>query len=482
MSVTISVTCGNSGMGLGTGAKGKCEISFEHNSRQKELVAKEAHIIPDGMHEDWLEEESANTAEEFAERFADIFAEPVENHNAKQTRKDRMINDYLIEKIRGHKAGKEYCHECYEIIAMVGNKLDESQEMISDTVGECLLEEYFRGDESLGIKPWEERNPQMILVGCFYHADEINSNAHLHIDFVPVGYGYQNGMEMRLSLGRALKASLNTHEIEGSKESEEKSAFVKWINSEKELLEKICRSYGLDVIHPDRDAKAKIEAELEAEGRSSIREYVDLDGTRVREKTIVKTVHLPARKNKELMETLDKGGKELSAMEARKAVLLSTPDLENIHAKKELDRSGRETGNVVIPEAEYKSLVATAKAAENVQEKMEIALQTERRAKRQEKGMEREQQIRWQKSEKKVDEFLQTAQRICRLIPSPIGKGHSLWDDLVFLEKAWKRRSLNEKMLATKIEEAYQKEYKAREEAERGREKNREKGDDIYRC
>ena len=99
-----------------------------------------------------------------------------------------------------------------------------------------MLKEYAAG--------WQQRNPKMALVGIYYHADEEGKDPHLHIDYVPVGEGYQRGPKRQNSLERACNAMGYTSE--GIKSS----AQIKWQSDERDALQRICEAHGIDVLHP----------------------------------------------------------------------------------------------------------------------------------------------------------------------------------------------------------------------------------------
>lgn len=234
--VSISTPVRNSGKGLGTGRAGGCQVSFEHNSRQPQVVEKENHILAEGVYEDWMENGSVRTKVELEGRFKELFKESVEKYNQKEKRNDRKIHDYLSEKVRGKKQ-----HECYEMIVMVGRKLDNQQAEVTISQARKMLQMYMHGDETAGIKPWQERNPQMILVGCYFHADEINSGPHLHIDFIPININRDAKMPVRVGWKEALVASLKAENIDCANFKTSDSPANRWIKHEQDILQSICK-------------------------------------------------------------------------------------------------------------------------------------------------------------------------------------------------------------------------------------------------
>lgn len=87
-----------------------------HNIRSQACVAKEAHIDPYGEHETWKHES-------ITQAYHRLFDAAVAEYNARQSRPDRKISNYLAN-IR--KDAKK--HECYEmIIGVYGEECTDEQ-------------------------------------------------------------------------------------------------------------------------------------------------------------------------------------------------------------------------------------------------------------------------------------------------------------------------------------------------------------------
>lgn len=149
-----------------------------HNLRTKACVEKEPHINPDGVHETWQHET-------IREAYSRIFDEAVERYNRRQERADRKIKDYLSE-VRAD----ERRHDCYEmIIGVYGKEVD-------DDTGKQIMRDF--------VDSWKERNPNLDMIGAYYHADEQGKNPHVHIDYIPVAHGYRRGLDTQNGLVKAL--------------------------------------------------------------------------------------------------------------------------------------------------------------------------------------------------------------------------------------------------------------------------------------
>ena len=208
------------------------KIARQHNIRDKRITDKEAHIDPNGKHEVWF---NYNLTEK--EAYHKLFDSAVAEYNSRQKRNDRRISDYY-EKIRNDKQK----HTAYEMIVSVGNM----EERIPEELSYEILTEFVEG--------WKEKNPNMYMFGCYYHADE-QGVPHVHIDYIPVGTNYTRGMKKQVSSSKALEEmGFVTDTFKGT-------AQVKWIHSENERLETICNNHGVEVYHP-QTGKEHLEKDL----------------------------------------------------------------------------------------------------------------------------------------------------------------------------------------------------------------------------
>ena len=162
--------------------------------------------------------------EKLQDAYHKLFDEALQKYNAKQTRKDRMIDDYY-EKIRTGKQEKPF----YEIIAQVGNKDDMSSNSRNGDGAKIILDEYFQS--------FEQRNPNLYVFSAHLHMDE--ATPHLHIDFIPFTTGSKRGLETRVSMKQALKSQGFSG---GSKSNTE---WNQWVDSEKEALADVMSRYGV---------------------------------------------------------------------------------------------------------------------------------------------------------------------------------------------------------------------------------------------
>lgn len=151
-----------------------------------------------------------------------LFDEALERYNKKQTRSDRIIQDYY-EKIRTGKQEKPF----YEVIIQIGNKDDMNVQSEYGKLAETILDEY--------MFTFQTRNPNLFVYSAHLHMDE--ETPHLHIDFIPYTTDSKRGLDTRVSL----KQALANQGFKGGTRSD--TEWNQWILSEKETLSKIMEKH-----------------------------------------------------------------------------------------------------------------------------------------------------------------------------------------------------------------------------------------------
>lgn len=194
------------------------KVSRQHNLRQRSVTDREAHISRAGRHETWLDINPRDA-------YKRLFGEAVAAYNNKQKRADRKIQDYYtqIKKSRSQ-------HPVYEMIVSIGSVKNPPPE---DVAREIMLK---------FCKGWKDRNPNLAMIGAYYHADEVGV-PHVHVDYVPVAHSYQKGMNIQTGLVKALGE-------QGFYKSGKETAQIQWQHRENATLEALCKERGFDVIHP----------------------------------------------------------------------------------------------------------------------------------------------------------------------------------------------------------------------------------------
>ena len=157
--------------------------------------------------------------------YHELFDNALARYNEKQTRKDRVIDDYY-EKIRTGKQEKLF----EELIIQIGNKDDMNASSENGQLARQMLDEY--------MQSFEQRNPTLRVFSAHLHMDE--ATPHLHIDFIPFTTGSKRGLETRVSLKKALEA---LGFAGGTKSHTELN---QWIEAEKQALASIMARHDIE--------------------------------------------------------------------------------------------------------------------------------------------------------------------------------------------------------------------------------------------
>ena len=157
--------------------------------------------------------------------YHELFDGALARYNEKQTRKDRVIDDYY-EKIRTGKQEKLF----EELIIQIGNKDNMNASSENGQLARQMLDEY--------MQSFQQRNPTLRVFSAHLHMDE--ATPHLHIDFIPFTTGSKRGLETRVSLKKAMEA---LGFAGGTKSHTELN---QWIESEKQALASIMARHDIE--------------------------------------------------------------------------------------------------------------------------------------------------------------------------------------------------------------------------------------------
>lgn len=183
--------------------------SLSHNSRQ--FIAENVDSSRTPLNVEYRNEDIRAV-------YHELFDDALAHYNEKQTRRDRVIDDYY-EKIRTGKQEKPF----EELIIQIGNKDDMNASSENGQLARQMLDEY--------MQSFQQRNPTLRVFSAHLHMDE--ATPHLHIDFIPFTTGSKRGLETRVSLKKALEA---LGFAGGTKSHTELN---QWIESEKQALASI---------------------------------------------------------------------------------------------------------------------------------------------------------------------------------------------------------------------------------------------------
>ena len=255
-----------------------------------------------------------------------LFDEARERYNAKQKRKDRMIDNYY-EKIRRGKQEKLF----HEVIFQIGNKDDMNAKNEDGLLAKRILTEFM--DE------FQARNPNLYVFSAHLHMDE--ETPHLHIDFVPYITGSKRGLDTRVSLKSALVAEGFTGGTRGATELNQ------WIASEKQELATVMERYGVEWLQ--KGTHEKHLSVLEFEKKERAREVAELDSQKREISSVVAQLGEEEKQElqnvtieKELAEEATQKANEerTTAQQEKEALLADNQDLrmENSRLESRKDR------------------------------------------------------------------------------------------------------------------------------------------------
>lgn len=253
-----------------------------HNRREYEKIGKP---IPDNIDSSKTAENITLVDRDIRQVYQEIFGDALEQYNSKQKRADRKIEDYY-DHIQKSKNGEKLF---YEDVVQWGSKDDFQEPEMRERAKKALVQY---------VKGFEERNPNLRLIGAYIHMDE--ASPHLHLDYVPVAHGYSRGLSTRNSLDRAMKEMGFAPE----NESRKNNATKLWKENERSVFGEICRNMGLEV-----------EAERKARGSLSVDEYKkardQMIGEIEQEKEAIVAEVEPLRELKTGIDEIDTTGKKL---------------------------------------------------------------------------------------------------------------------------------------------------------------------------
>lgn len=206
-----------------------------HNRREYEKYNKE---IPINIDKEKIKDNIVFVDKDIRKAYDEIFGQAIKDYNDKQKRNDRKISNYY-DHIQKSKNGEKVF---YENVIQWGSMEDfinpqgkENKEKIIE-----VFKEY--------IETFDERNPNLKLIGAYLHLDE--ASPHLHLDYVPVATNYKIGMSKRNSLSAALK-QMNI-KVEKT-ETRNNNLAKAWKERERAHLKELCLEKNLVV---DKEEKS----------------------------------------------------------------------------------------------------------------------------------------------------------------------------------------------------------------------------------
>ena len=269
-----------------------------HNRRDYEKIGRE---VPNNIDKNLTRENITLVDQDIREAYQEIFGEALAKYNSKQKRADRKIEDYC-DHIQKSKNGEKLF---YEDVVQWGSKEDFQKSETRERAKEALVQ-YVNG--------FEERNPNLKLVGAYIHMDE--ASPHLHLDYVPVAHGYKRGLETRNSLDKAMKEM----GFQPENESRKNNATKLWKDNERSVFGEICRNMGLEVEAERKSDRKSLTVDEYKEARD------EMIGKIEQEKTALVAEVEPLRELKTGIDEIDTTGKTILPG----VVAVNKKDLETI--------------------------------------------------------------------------------------------------------------------------------------------------------
>ena len=216
--------------------------SRQHNIRGANLAQKEAHIDPDGYH-------TAIVDKTIEESYLETFGDAVTAYNARQKRSDRRIVNYLAKVREEHKRSPTKKPKAsYEMIVTVGNRDEAPSVEESERVCRDWLERF------------QKQNPNVVVFGAYFHADEPGSAAHMHVDYYFVKRENKRGLSVQVSQNGALQEQGYIPKRENGKFVTPQTQFQR---NSRELLRSVAKEHGLDV--EDRTVAERYQEHLDTD-------------------------------------------------------------------------------------------------------------------------------------------------------------------------------------------------------------------------
>lgn len=212
-------------------------VSRGHNIRDPRSIKNQEHIMEGGEFEIWHDEKPRDA-------YKRLFQESVNEYNARVKKSSRIDNYY--KEVNNDKKR----NVAYEVIMTIGNRNFK----VDKETGKEILKEF--------VDDWQERNPNLELIGAYYHADEydpetgILGTPHVHIDYVPVAHNCTRGPKVQNSLRAAFE------EMGYYSSGPKNTAQMKWQRSEREAFEKICNKHGIQIAEKKRDERHHLDTEV----------------------------------------------------------------------------------------------------------------------------------------------------------------------------------------------------------------------------
>lgn len=175
------------------------KTNIKHNNRtlddEEKLQEAHSHIDFTRSHENiYIKQQSLEDA------YDELFGEALQEYNAKQTRNDRKIKNYLtkVRKDGNLDVQREFIIQLGDMEFFNSDEAEDGSHILCDEANR----EYFSGLLTDYVDDFQERNPRLHVYNAVVHMDE--ATPHLHLNVIPVAEGYSKGLKRQPSFSRAL--------------------------------------------------------------------------------------------------------------------------------------------------------------------------------------------------------------------------------------------------------------------------------------
>lgn len=264
-------------------SKGQGKASLRHNNRD---------FISPNVDRERIKDNIIIKQEDLGAAYEKIFGKAQAEYNAKQKRADRKIDNYF-EKLFEKKPSSEIIQNgnktksYYEFVAGIGDMHDTGYDTNPDaakTAEQCLLD-YINGNPELGIKSFQERNPNLYIFNAIIHADE--KTPHLHFDYIPYADGYKKGMTRQQGYDKAIQQM-------GYKNYDD------FIHSERAILRQISESKGFKIAEEKESQRVTLPKQAFIEMNQSQRKNEELKTENKKLETQIEESERTLEENEEL--------------------------------------------------------------------------------------------------------------------------------------------------------------------------------------
>lgn len=261
--------------------KGKGNI--RHNNRD---------YVTDNIDRDRIKDNVYIKQQDLTDAYRECFGKAIEEYNLHQLRADRKksVEGYMDE-IKKNQSDKTKPKLFYENVVMIGDMYDtgiKNAPTDAQKAREVLLDY---------ANEWQRNNPNLHAFNIVLHMDE--QTPHLHIDYIPVGKGYKQGLQARNSLTKAYEGM----GIESAK-SKTDNGMIHWQNRERERITQLCKAKGIEI---DTLGVKRQDLSLSAFKERAIRQDRRIDKLKRVEPKRIKVLGLTIEKNpKEVDQALNR--------------------------------------------------------------------------------------------------------------------------------------------------------------------------------